>query len=103
LLTTPSDLPDKRPELSLYAIENYYVGPCRLRRFTLRVDGFVSVNAPYSGGEMMTVPLRFQGRVVRWKKSTDVKRTGRQYTAASGVTQRRGSLLVSIQIGFGDE
>ena len=61
LLTTPSDLPDKRPELSLYAIENYYAGPCRLRRFTLRVDGFVSVNAPYKGGEVITVPLTFHG------------------------------------------
>jgi hypothetical protein len=33
-----------------------------LRRGTLRLDGFLSVNAPYKGGEMVTRPLMFQGR-----------------------------------------
>ena len=49
-------------ELSLYAREGGWVGTsCRLRRYTLRLDGFVSVNAPMSGGEMVTKPLVFQG------------------------------------------
>ena len=61
LLETPSNLPDNRPELSLYATENYYTGPCKLRRFTLRVDGFVSLNAPYSGGEAVTRPITYGG------------------------------------------
>jgi len=30
-----------------------------LRRYTLRLDGFASVNAPYGGGEMVTKPLVF--------------------------------------------
>ena len=30
-----------------------------LRRYTLRLDGFVSVSAPPDGGEMMTKPLLF--------------------------------------------
>ena len=33
-----------------------------LRRYTLRVDGFVSVQAPLSGGELITKPLIFDGR-----------------------------------------
>ena len=33
----------------------------QLRRGTLRLDGFVSVNAPYKGGELVTRPLTFQG------------------------------------------
>ena len=30
-------------------------------RFALRTDGFVSIKAPYSGGEFLTRPLRFKG------------------------------------------
>ncbi|HSW46417.1 MAG TPA: hypothetical protein VLM89_12685 [Phycisphaerae bacterium] len=33
----------------------------QLRRGTLRLDGFASVNAPYKGGEMVTWPLTFEG------------------------------------------
>ena len=28
----------------------------------MRIDGFVSVNAPYKGGEMITKPLKFDGK-----------------------------------------
>ena len=31
-------------------------------RYTLRTDGFVSVNAPFRGGELVTRPLTFTGR-----------------------------------------
>lgn len=61
IVETPSDLPGGRPELSLYSSENYYIGPGRLRRYTLRLDGFVSVNAPYAGGGMTTRPFTFEG------------------------------------------
>lgn len=53
-------LPGKERELSVYASEAYYQGPgSRIRRFTFRVDGFVSVSA--SKGEMVTKPLTFSG------------------------------------------
>ena len=61
ILETKSDLPDGRPELSLYATENYYTGPCKLRRFSLRIDGFASMSAPYAGGEFTTRPVIFSG------------------------------------------
>ena len=49
-------------ELSFYATESYWTGTSDvIRRYTLRVDGFVSVNAPMSGGELITKPLRFTG------------------------------------------
>ena len=48
-------------ELSIYYIEHYRTRTCRLRRATVRTDGFISVNAPYSGGEFTTVPLKFSG------------------------------------------
>lgn len=31
------------------------------RRYTLRLDGFASVNAPLEGGELITKPLKFEG------------------------------------------
>ena len=49
-------------ELSLYWVEHYYQEGCRRRRGTLRTDGFVSVNAPYAGGQLTTRHLVFQGR-----------------------------------------
>ena len=72
LVETKMELPDapllqylgegNTMELSLYAREGGWVGPsCRLRRYTLRIDGFASVGAPMSGGEMVTKPLVFQG------------------------------------------
>jgi hypothetical protein len=46
----------------MYATEAYYTGPdSRLRRFTYRVDGFVSARASSRGGELVTRPLRFSG------------------------------------------
>lgn len=54
---------DSEPgKLSVYATEAYYAGPdSRLRRFTYRVDGFVSMTAGDQGGELLTRPLRFEG------------------------------------------
>jgi hypothetical protein len=49
-------------ELSLYAREGGWVGTsCRLRRYTIRIDGFVSLSAPMAGGGMVTKPLVFEG------------------------------------------
>ena len=50
-------------ELSVYATEAYYAGPgSRVRRFTFRPDGFVSVHAGAAAAEMVTRPFRFAGR-----------------------------------------
>ena len=59
---TKSALPGAPNELSLYASEGSWHGKGNaLRRYTLRLDGFVSVNAPWKGGELVTRPLRFEG------------------------------------------
>ncbi|HBJ86004.1 MAG TPA: hypothetical protein DDZ88_19475 [Verrucomicrobiales bacterium] len=53
-------LPGKPNELSVYASEAYYQGPgSRIRRFTFRVDGFVSASS--AKGELITKPLTFEG------------------------------------------
>lgn len=54
-------LPGNDRELSVYATEAYYTGPgSRVRRFTFRTDGFVSVRAG-GKGTLLTKPLTFTG------------------------------------------
>jgi hypothetical protein len=55
-------LPGAEREYSVYATEAYYTGrDSRVRRFTFRVDGFVSVHGSAQGGRLVTKPLRFSG------------------------------------------
>ena len=62
LVQTKSAFSDGPQELSLYVSEGALQGNSLvLRRFTMRIDGFVSVEAPLSGGRLLTRPLRFQG------------------------------------------
>ncbi|MDB4384556.1 hypothetical protein N9Z12_00755 [Opitutaceae bacterium] len=62
VVETQSDLPGAPNELSMYAVESYWTAPgSALRRYTLRLDGFVSLRAPSSGGELVTKPIRFEG------------------------------------------
>lgn len=61
LVETPSKLPGAPPELSFYLPENYWHRVSKLRRYTLRIDGFVAASGPLSGGEMTTKPITFGG------------------------------------------
>jgi hypothetical protein len=54
-------VPTAPDEISIYWTEHYTHPSCRLRRGTLRLDGFASVHAGYAGGELLTRPLRFEG------------------------------------------
>ena len=55
-------LPYSDREISMYAPEAYYEGSdSRLRRFTYRVDGFVSANSTGGIGQLLTKPLVFDG------------------------------------------
>lgn len=63
IVTTRSPIAGAPDELAIYATEGYWRGEhIELRRYTLRTDGFVSVEAPLSGGEIVTRPLIFDGR-----------------------------------------
>ncbi len=54
-------LPGDDKHYSVYASEAYYQGPdSRLRRFTYRVDGFVSIRSK-GKGTLITKPILFQG------------------------------------------
>ncbi len=62
--TTPSPS-DGPAEISFYLSEgSWRDGETLMRRYAIRVDGFVSVQAPLSGGEVITKPLKFTGQRV---------------------------------------
>ena len=82
IVTTKSDVAGGPDELSFYVVEGYYSGEsCQIRRHTLRVDGFVSVQAPLAGGQMVTKPITFVGKEL----------------AVNFSTSAAGSLQVEIQ------
>ena len=85
LVETRVDDPGAPNEISVYSLENSWKATCRLRRFTLRVDGFVSVQGPLMGGELVTKPLRFDGRRL----------------VLNFATSAAGSIQVEIQDGNG--
>ncbi len=57
-------------ELSIYLGEHYKLPTCRLRRHTLRLDGFASVQAGFAEGSFLTNPLTFTGRELLLNYST---------------------------------
>ncbi|QDT42172.1 hypothetical protein Pan241w_22530 [Gimesia alba] len=78
LVETKSDTEGAPNELSLYATEGYWTGKgSKLRRYTMRIDGFVSINAPLKGGEFTTKPITFTGKELKLNFST---------SAAGGIT-----------------
>ena len=63
LVETKSHIEAAPDEISIYlneAMEQMDIIE-RLRRYALRVDGFVSINAKLKGGEIVTHPLAFEG------------------------------------------
>ncbi|MBN1346722.1 MAG: hypothetical protein JXQ73_28790 [Phycisphaerae bacterium] len=55
-------VPTGPAEMSMYVRRHNGQPSHHLLRYTMRTDGFVSVNAPYAGGELLTKPLTFQGK-----------------------------------------
>jgi len=48
-------------EMSIYVNQDYAQPTAHLRRYALRLDGFVSVHSSYKEGEMITKPFNFDG------------------------------------------
>lgn len=71
LFETKSDTPALPNEISMHFNEGAWRDDLhRLRRYTIRLDGFVSLHAPLSGGELITKPLKFTGRRLSLNYST---------------------------------
>ena len=57
-------------EMSVYLNQDYAQPTSHLHRYSLRIDGFVSLNASYEGGEVTTKPFRFTGDTLLLNFST---------------------------------
>lgn len=65
VVSTRSSLPGAPDELSIYAPEDYWHGKGgKLRRYSLRMDGFTAVHASMQGGELITRPIVFSGNAL---------------------------------------
>ncbi len=85
LVETLAEDPTAEPELSFYAVEGHWKDGETVRRYTLRIDGFVSLHARQTPGELLTPVLEF---------------TGRQLTL-NFATTAAGSLRVELQDAAG--
>ena len=57
-------------EMSLYVNQDYAQPTAHLHRYSMRLDGFTSISAPYSGGEVVTKPFTFSGHELEINYST---------------------------------
>ena len=71
LFETQSDVPGLPNEISIHFNEGAWRDEMhRLRRYTIRLDGFVSLSAPLAGGELITKPIKFTGSRLSLNYST---------------------------------
>lgn len=103
IVETKSALEGAPNELSLYAGESYWTAPgSALRRYTLRLDGFVSAKAAMSGGELLTKPIRFTGRQLAINFSTSAAGSVRVEIQDAGGRPLPGFALADCPPVFGD-
>ena len=81
LIETPAQDPTASPEISVYSIEGHWKDNTTLRRYSIRLDGFVSINASHKGGEFITKNLTFLGKNLSLNFATSVS----------------GSILIELQ------
>jgi len=76
---TKSSIPGAPNELSIYTDEHYWSGDIgsTVRRHTLRLDGFVSLQGKAKGGELLTKPIKFSGNKLVLNYSTSAAGTVR--------------------------
>ena len=64
LIETPSAVEGEPNEISIYAPDNHWIGPSRLWRYTLRLDGFVSLHAGAREKAVVTKPFVYDGKTL---------------------------------------
>lgn len=101
MIETESDLPYAPNELSMYVAENQWgMIPAKCRRYTIRIDGFVSYHATYKPGwfpssKVVTKPFIFAGS----KLSINFATSAAGYVKINLAGE--GKELVSVEL-FGD-
>ena len=104
IVETKSSIDGAPDELSIYATEGYWIGDsCSMRRYTYRIDGFVSVNAPLRGGEFVTKPIRFDGNRLTVNFSTSAAGSIRVELQDADGKPIEGFALADCPVTYGDE
>jgi hypothetical protein len=57
-------------EMSVYVNEEYAQPTAHIKRYSMRIDGFTSLQGPYKGGEILTKPVVFKGSELEINYST---------------------------------
>jgi hypothetical protein len=99
----PTPAAGGREEMSLYVMRHNQQPTSHLERLVLRVDGFASLNAPYAGGEMVSVPLRFEGRELEINYATGAAGHVRVELQDISGTAIEGYALEDADLLIGDE
>ncbi len=102
LIELPAEDPDAPPELSLYMPEGHWKRLERLRRLTLRVDGFASLHAKRAAGEVVTRPVVFNGEELSLNFATSAAGSIRVELQADDGTPIPGFALADADELFGD-
>ncbi|MEE3372302.1 MAG: hypothetical protein VX346_23405 [Planctomycetota bacterium] len=101
LLETQSDIPAAPHELSLYVNEGFW-RQCKLRRYRLRLDGFVSAFAPLRGGELVTRPITMSGTRLTLNLATSAAGSIRVEIQTPAGKPLDGYQAADCQVLFGD-
>lgn len=100
---TAGTLPGAPNELSLYATEgNWHGDGGTLRRYTLRLDGFVSIHASMKGGEFLSKPITFSGSRLSMNFSTSAAGSIRCEIQDADGNPIEGFALADCPDHFGD-
>lgn len=73
-------------EMSIYVGQNYVQPTAHLARYSMRLDGFGSLSAPYESGEMLTKPILVTGK----------------HLVLNNSTSANGSIYVELQTADGE-
>ena len=102
LLETPATDPTAPHELSFYVGEDHWKGPKRVRRYTSRIDGFVSLHAKSATGEVVTKPFIFGGNELTLNFATSAAGTVRVEIQGENGQPLPGFTLADCDELFGD-
>lgn len=99
----PTLVPAGPAEMALYYMEHYRSSKVRIRRSTLRTDGFVSLRGGYQGGSFVTEPFRAGGSRLLLNYSTSAAGSVRVEIQDSQRRPVPGFALGDCPEIFGDE
>ncbi|MDH3251350.1 MAG: hypothetical protein OEM41_01085 [Ignavibacteria bacterium] len=96
-------VPGTGREMFLYRMSHYAQETSHITRYVLRIDGFVSIQAPYEGGELLTRPLTFTGQTLEMNFSTSAAGGVRVEIQDVGGAPLPGYALEECEEMIGDE